>query len=356
MEEGQDHPRLVSLKPHGLVGHQQIIDDLTQDNARRHHGYIFQGPKGVGKASTAYRLAETLFAAKQEAGLFGEEAASGFAEDDPEVSLLRASAHPDVMVVEGDPEKTSGGIGIDQIRKIIPFLSHTPSRGGMRFVLIDAMDQMNVNGANALLKTLEEPPENTILIIIHHGMTPVLPTIRSRTQLVKFALLNFEQTRDVIRGQFPEAEQNWVDVAAVLCDGAPGVASMLAEAGAPDLYAETCLGFSAGRMSGLQIDSLASQWGAGGAKNATRRRLARQFFDRLLVKSAKAAAGSFMDDGQPHMDIEDQAINQLSAHLSAFELTEIRQDLLASLYEAERVNLDTAPILFNALEKMNKPA
>ena len=62
MEEGFDHPRLSALKPHGLVGHHPIIKALTdEDGGRRHHGYIFQGPKGVGKASTAYQLAEHLF-------------------------------------------------------------------------------------------------------------------------------------------------------------------------------------------------------------------------------------------------------------------------------------------------------
>ena len=355
MEEGLEHPRLVGLKPHGLVGHQHIIDDITREGHRRHHGYIFQGPKGVGKASTAFKLAEALFAEKSEAGLFGE-VPSAPSDDDPDISLIRAGTHPDVMVIEGDPDKASGGISVDQIRKVIPFLSHTASRGGMRFVLIDAMDQMNVNGANALLKTLEEPPENTIMVIIHHGQIPLLPTIRSRTQLVKFAPLGFEDTRAVIKGQFPDAEQNWIDVAAVLSEGAPGVATLLAEAGAPDLYAETCTGFAEGRLTGLEMDALAAQWGAGGAKNATRRQLARQFFDRLLVKSAKFAAGACGDDGQPHMDIEDRAINQLSTHLSAFELSEIRQDLLAALYEAERVNLDAAPIIFSALEKLNKPA
>ena len=70
MEEGLEHPRLVGLKPHGLVGHQQIIDDITREGHRRHHGYIFQGPKGVGKASTAFKLAEALFTEKSEAGAF----------------------------------------------------------------------------------------------------------------------------------------------------------------------------------------------------------------------------------------------------------------------------------------------
>jgi DNA polymerase-3 subunit delta' len=353
-EAAPDHPRISGSKPHGLVGHRHIIERLVGDNqARRHHGFIFQGPKGIGKASTAYQLAEHLFAAHSEAGLF-EESTSELTSDDPEVSLLRAGSHPDAMAIEEDPEKPSGGISIDQIRAVIPFLSHTPSRGGMRFVLIDAMDEMNVNGANALLKTLEEPPENTILVIISHGMTPILPTIRSRTQVIKFAPLGYEETCLVIKAMFPEAEQNWIDVAATLSEGAPGKAAMLAEAGAPDLYAETCRAFAEDQLSGLQLDALSAQWGAGGIKNAARRQLARQLFDRLLVKATRRTVGLSPEAGQPKLDIEEQAIDRLADRTSVGNLTEIREILLSDLYEAERLNLDAAPILFAALSRMNE--
>jgi DNA polymerase-3 subunit delta' len=223
----------------------------------------------------------------------------------------------------------------------------------MRFVLIDAIDEVNVNGANALLKTLEEPPENTILIIISHGMTPVLPTIRSRTQLIKFAPLGFDETCSVIKVLFPEADQSWIHVAATLSEGAPGKSMMLAEAGAPDLYAETCQAFAEGELSGPQLDALSAQWGAGGVKNAARRQLARHLFDRLLVRAARTATGISPEAGQPRLDIEDQAISRLTNRISAHDLTEIRQDMLSDLYEAETLNLDAAPILFTALSRMN---
>jgi DNA polymerase-3 subunit delta' len=328
------HPRLNSLKPHGLLGHQPIIDKLASDQARRHHGFIFRGPKGIGKASTAYRLAEHLFA------------------NDPEINLLRAGSHPDVMAVEGDPEKASGGISVDAVRAVIPFLAHTPSRGGMRFVLIDSVDEMNANGANALLKTLEEPPENTILILISHGTVPVLPTIRSRAQVIKFAPLGFEETAQVIRTMFPEAEQNWVEVAATLAEGAPGKVVMLAEAGAPDLYAETCEAFAEGELSGSRLDALSAQWGAGGAKNAARRQMARHLFDRLLVKAARRTVGTPPEAGQPKLDIEERAIDRLTGRIPARDLAEIRQQMLSNLYEAEHLNLDAVPVIFSALSRM----
>ena len=349
------HPRLCGQSPLGLLGHQPIINRFLNDDERRHHGYIFQGPKGVGKASTAYRLAEHLLAQPDDGGLF-EDTPAAPRDDDPEVSLLRAGVHPDLKVIEGDPDKANMPISVERIRTVIPYLAHTPSRGAMRVVLIDAMDQMNVNGANALLKTLEEPPENTVLIILHHGQTPILPTIRSRVQVVAFKPLSFDDTRRVIAALYPDAEENWVDVAAVLSEGAPGKAMMLAEAGAPDLYAETCMAFAQGPLNGMEIDRLASLWGAGGIKHATRRQLARQFFDRLLVKAARQCVDAPPREGEPAMDIEEDAVRRISARLSAYHLTEIRADLLAALYEAERLNLDAMPAIFTALEKMSQPS
>ncbi len=366
----EHHSRLHAEHGGGLEGHQHIIDhfmaQFSDDTGRRHHGYIFHGPKGVGKATTAYRLAEYLFAHEMtDGGLFGDDAPSPSG-DDAEVRLLRGGVHPDMMVIEGDTEKASGGISVDQVRKVVPFLAHTPSRqagrmneDGMRLVLIDAMDQMNANGANALLKTLEEPPKNTIIIILSHGSVPVLPTIRSRTQLVKFAPLDFTATQKVIRQQFPAAEQSWIDVAAVLANGAPGVASMLAEAGAPDLYADTCMQLADGVMSGGIMDAMSSQWGAGGLKYAITRQLARHLFDRLLVKAARHAVhatGHGDNNGAydgPGLDIEERAIARISGRRSAYELTDIRQQLLLALNEAERLNLDAAPVIFNALDALN---
>ena len=346
-----------------LLGHQHIIDTLLSNDARRHHGFIFQGPKGVGKASAAYRLAEFMMANSRNDGLFWDTLAATPvtpAEDDPDVNLLRAGTHPDVMVVEGDPGKANLAISVEQIRGVVPFLAHTPSRGGMRFVLIDAIDQMNVNGANALLKTLEEPPQNTILIIIHHGKVPVLPTIRSRAQLIKFNTLGFDETRQIIASLYPDADKNWIDAATVLSGGAPGKAMLFAEADAIDLYTETCSAFANGGLKGLEIDRLSSLWGAGGAKNTARRQLARQFFDRLLVKAVKRdadAVGRINQQNEwPEMDIEEQAVARISARVSAYHLTEIRQDMLAALYEAEKLNLDAGPIIFTTLAKMTETA
>lgn len=355
LDVDEHHPRRLGLNGFDLKNHDDIIQTIIGDRKeRRHHGFILSGPKGVGKASTAFRLAEFLFAKEAETGLFGDETLK-INDEDPDVKLVRAGSHPDLMVVEADTTKATAAITVDQIRSIIPFLAHTPSRGGWRVVIIDALDEMNISGANAMLKTLEEPPEKAIILIINHGAKPVLPTIRSRAQFIRFNPLGHEDTRQIISRNFLDADPNWVDVAAVLSDGAPGKASLLASSGVVDLYAETCTLFSQGNVDMKDIDALAAQWGAGGAKNADRRQLARLMMDRLLTRAARQSAGNTAAlTSLPSLDIEEKAITALLGKHSANELAELHSALLSDLDYADRVNLDVGQVMFNAFAKLAK--
>jgi len=343
------HPRHTA----SLIGHADIISAIAStDHARRHHGFILSGPKGIGKTTTAYRAAETLMAAPKETGLFGDDTGHGVDADDPEIRLIRAGSHPDMMVVEGDHSKASGGISVDQIRAIIPFLAHTPSRGRWRVVIIDSLDEMNINGANAILKTLEEPPEQAVIMMIHHQSKPVLPTIRSRAQSLRMNPLGFQDTRDVIATLFNEADQDWIGVAAALADGAPGKALLFEQSGVVDLYAETAQMLAGESTDRLTIDGLAANWGAGGAKNIIRRQMAQMFLLRLLMMAARLATGKGDDAARPHLDIEDRAIHQICQKHSALQLAEWHQQFQSRFTEAERVNLDAVPIVYDLLETL----
>jgi len=339
------HPRLCQK----VLGHAEAMARLTGSSARRHHGVILSGPRGIGKASLAYRVAEHLFADKGEAGLFGDAPAPGQSAETP---LIRAGSHPDMMVIEPETGKATARISVDQIRRVPAFLAHTPARGIYRLVIIDALDEMNFNGANAMLKTLEEPPEQAIIILIHHCTIPIMPTIRSRCQVLRLGPLGLEQTHQVIRQVFPEADAEWVQVAAVLTEGAPGRALMLAESGAMDLYAETCQVLAGARPSPLALDDLAQQWGQGGARNAARRIMMRLLFNRLARMSALLAAGYPSAPEKPGLDIENQAIAAITGRLSAGKLAEIHQEMMASMEETERLNLDMTLVVQGVLSRL----
>ena len=352
----EHHPRYSRL-----IGHDDVLSAISGDgHHRRHHGFILNGPKGIGKATAAWRAAERLLASspdEESAGLFGDTPQinqADFDDNNPEIRLVRAGSHPDLIVIEADTSKASGGISVDQVRAVIPFLSHTPSRGRYRVVIIDALDDMNVNGANAILKTLEEPPENAVIIIINHQTKPMLPTIRSRVQMISFAPLGFQDTNQVIRVMFEEADQDWVDVATALSDGAPGKAALFAESGAIDLYAETTQMLAGEQTDQMTIDGLSAQWGAGGVKNLAKRQMGVMLMMRFLTMAARHAAGAEHQGQNPKLDIEDRAIAQICTRHDADQLAAWYQQYYKRFVQAERLNLDMAPIYFDFLSGLMK--
>jgi DNA polymerase-3 subunit delta' len=155
------------------------------------------------------------------------------------------------MVVEREiDQKTKrerGVITVDQIREIGHFLHLTASEGGRRIVIIDPIDDLNSNGANSLLKLLEEPPENTVLMLISNMPGGLLPTIRSRCRrLALNPLSDEEMTR-----WFATGDGAAPDAVSRLAGGSPGRALALMEEGAFDLYRDIVKLLGTGDLSAL---------------------------------------------------------------------------------------------------------
>ena len=148
-------------------------DSLWQQMAGRAqhaHAYLLHGPAGIGKRALAERLMASLLC-KQPVGL----EACGSCKS---CSLLAAGSHPDNYILE--PEEADKAIKVDQVRELVNFVVQTAQLGGRKVVLVEPVESMNVNAANALLKSLEEPSGNTILLLVSHQSSRLLPTIRSR--------------------------------------------------------------------------------------------------------------------------------------------------------------------------------
>lgn len=184
-----------------------------------HHGWLIEGPSGIGKATMANRLAAYMLGAR------GREAAPLDADSsDPVARTCLTGAHPDLRVVHrelNDKGKLRQDISVDQVRELIQFFSLKPAQGGWRVGIIDSLDELNRNGANALLKTLEEPPEHSILFLVNHGTTPILPTIRSRCRVLRVSALGDEDTKRALETATAPAE------AASLSKGRPGLGVQL---------------------------------------------------------------------------------------------------------------------------------
>jgi DNA polymerase-3 subunit delta' len=192
-----------------------------------HHAWLLTGPQGVGKATFARAAAMRMLADGVEPGA----RSSGF--DVPvgstTRSLIEAGSHPDFRVLARlpkDPDKPeqdlARSITIAQVRTLQPLFATTPSMSPRRVVLIDAIDDLERGGANALLKNLEEPPAGTIFLLISHAPGRLLPTIRSRCRMLRFEALGDNEVASAIRTLSPEASEDEVAALVRASDGAPG--------------------------------------------------------------------------------------------------------------------------------------
>lgn len=209
-----------------LYGHAEVEAEFlsARDSDRLHHAWIFEGPSGIGKSRSVLRLASILLGAKPI-----DDDPAGALEDDPVMQKILSSGHPDLKHVTrelNDKGALKQDISVDQIRELNSFFSLKPALGGWRVGIIDSLDEMNANGLNAVLKTLEEPPDRAILFLISHATQAVLPTIRSRCQSLKFRSLGETDTLAMLRENGVENPEAMLD----LVKGRPGRAGELSGA------------------------------------------------------------------------------------------------------------------------------
>lgn len=157
------------------------IAELLEKN-RLPHALLFAGPAGVGKLRFAKALAHSLLCQKE-----GFSPACG----DCKACRLNQTSHPDLKLIT--PEEGGRLIKVDQVRGVVDFIVKTSHAGGYKITIIAPAEVMNANAANAILKSLEEPTDNSLLILISDAPGTLMPTIRSRCQQVYFPVPSEEQ-------------------------------------------------------------------------------------------------------------------------------------------------------------------
>lgn len=199
------------------IGHEGnwALFSAALESGRLHHGWILAGSRGLGKAHFAHRAAAAIV---DPGGIYG--------------AMIAGGTFPDILTIErqskdddGDSDATlKRSISMDQIRELQSVLTLRPAISDRRVVIIDAADDLERNGANALLKSLEEPPAGTIFLLVSHASDRLLPTIRSRCRMLRFDPLNDAQMERAIREVAPDTSTT--DMAALVRagGGAPGQA------------------------------------------------------------------------------------------------------------------------------------
>lgn len=219
------HPREVfELQGHDAV---ETAFEASRRRGRLHHAWLLTGAEGLGKATFAFRAARRLLGAPA-------DPAYGVLGSDPNHPVSRqvaARAHPDLLVLEriGEDGKLRKVIPVDEARKLSEFFSKSPASAPHRVAIVDAADDLNINAANALLKTLEEPPPRGVLLMVCHATGRLLATIRSRCRTLAFRPLPAEQVADFVRAR-ADVGQGEAMRLAEMAGGAPGRALALAAA------------------------------------------------------------------------------------------------------------------------------
>lgn len=188
---------------------------------RHAHAYLLHGPAGIGKRALADRLMARLLCQQAE-GVDACGQCKG-------CRLLAAGSHPDHFVLE--PEEADKPIKVDQIRELVAFVVQTAQLGGRKVVLLEPAEAMNLNAANALLKSLEEPSGDTVMLLVSHQPSRLLPTIRSRCMQQACPQPDRAASLAWLSRSLPQGEADELDTLLTLAGGSPLTALRLQEQG-----------------------------------------------------------------------------------------------------------------------------
>lgn len=200
---------------------QRSAFDMAMAGGTLHHAWLITGAQGIGKATFAEYAAARLLA--------------GRGGPDAEATLIEAGSHPRfrrLVRLPKDAAKPEQGLArsitVDQVRSLSSLFGRTVEPGERRVVLIDAIDDLERAAANALLKSLEEPPPGTVFLLVSHAPGKLLPTIRSRCRLLRFAALGDGDVATVLREQLPDAPDSEIAALVHAGAGSPGQAMRFA--------------------------------------------------------------------------------------------------------------------------------
>lgn len=190
-----------------IFGQDRAVEEFASAWAGRriHHAWLLAGPRGVGKASFARSAAKRVLA--DAAGPLCALPGVEFSGDHPMVKLVEAGSHPDMRWLERLPREKGEGLARDitikQVRELGEFMGMTAALSDWRVAVIDSMDELNKEASNALLKMLEEPPQNTLFLLVSHAPGRLLPTIRSRCRLLHFERLGDDAMTSILDASSP---------------------------------------------------------------------------------------------------------------------------------------------------------
>lgn len=325
-------------------------------SGKLHHAWLLSGARGIGKATLAFRFARYVLAAGPETE--SDEAPLYLAPDDPVFRRVASGGHADLLTVErGTNEKTGkrrSEIIVDDVRRVARLVSLTPGEGQWRIIIVDGAEEMNRNAANAILKYLEEPPAQTLFLLVCHAPARLLPTVRSRCRSLTMRPLADDLLDELIsRHIAPGLDAKDRQILTSISEGSPGRALALAQQGGVELY-ESLIEIL-GDLPDLDIravhglgDRVARKDGADAFRTLSG--LIVWWLNHLVCDGAKATE-------TPGISAREDALRQrLLAQGDLEHWARVWEKLSQLFARAEAVNLEPKQVILNAFTALQQAA
>jgi DNA polymerase-3 subunit delta' len=345
-ENAFTHPRMMNF----TLGHAEIEKRLLDmyNSGRMPHAVVFTGPKGIGKATMAYRFARFLLKNgiqdPNQSSMFGDAPAATNLDvnpNDPVARRLASGGHADFFSTEKKFDEDKGvykdTLEVAEIRKIAPFLRMTSSEGGWRIVIADDADSMTRSAQNGILKILEEPPRNSLLILVAHRAGALIPTIRSRARFINFLPFDSTALKELIGKANPNLSTRDTETLIRLSEGSFGKALQYMESGVTDTLANLTQMLKDGPPPWTSVHKLADSLSGSGSDPAYN--AFREILDWTLRQTARARARG----EPPPAPLQDFLKNS-----SLEELLKICENLEDHFGRSDAANLDRRQTILGA--------
>jgi DNA polymerase III subunit delta' len=358
----RDAPSFGPRHEASLVGHagaeQAFLD--AWNSGRLPHAWLICGPPGIGKSTFAFRAARFALAQRGRVAAARTERAESLHVDpsQPVFARVASRGHADLFTVERSWDDKRGRwreeIVVDDVRDMARFFSMTAAEGGVRVAVIDAADDMNDNAANAALKTLEEPPENGLILMVASAPGRVPATLRSRCRILRLRPLAEADVVAVIERQRPDMEPEARLALARLAEGSPGRALSLAGADGLDLYRDLAAVFTAlPRLDPMRVWSLADR--VGGSGGAAAYAILTRAIGWWLTRVARTGAGAEPSAADMAAG-EAETLRRLARLCALDRWIEVWDNLNRLATQAESLTLDRKQVVLNIFSSLEAAA
>jgi len=326
---------------------------------RLHHAWLITGPRGIGKATLAWRITRFLMTVvEDDGGMFGAPEAPkslDAPQDAPALARLEALSEPRLFLLRrpfnAKTEKLRAEITVDEVRRLKSFFELSASDGGRRVLIVDCMDEMNTNAANALLKLLEEPPKDVVMLLICHQPAGLLPTIRSRCRILRCAPLGTDDMAFALTGAHPDKLENPAALGE-MSSGSVGQALELDAAGGLAIYETLLSMFSKGPLDRSIAIKFAEAASARGAEE--KQALLFRLIDLFLARLARTGVAGPAPEA---VNGEAGLMSRLCPNVTAArDWAKLAAELGARGKHGRAVNLDPAALILDMLIKIDNTA